>query len=150
MIFGCDSSPRSPKVSLCVCVCHTCYNCTKALNFKVFRLKDLWRTSEGLLKDFRTLDFMVYKIFTNRSPQVFETCSVFWGFYQDCFNIWLFCVLSPNKKMLVWWNETSISCCCRMRKIKFWQPMFGWIWWVENIDNSCRYLWIGKIIFKRQ
>ena len=43
---------------VCVSVCHTCYNCTKALNFKVFRLKD----------------FMVYKILTSRSPQVFETC----------------------------------------------------------------------------
>ena len=48
--FGCDSSSRSPNVS--VFVCHTCYNCTKAINFKVFRLKDILRTSEGLLKDF--------------------------------------------------------------------------------------------------
>ena len=56
-LVGCDSSPRSPNVS--VFVCHTCYNCTKALNFKVFRLKDFLRTSEGL---------------TSRSPQVFETC----------------------------------------------------------------------------
>ena len=23
-----------------VCVCHTCSNCTKALNFNIFRLKD--------------------------------------------------------------------------------------------------------------
>ena len=27
-LFGCDSSPRSPNVS--VSVCYTCYNCTKA------------------------------------------------------------------------------------------------------------------------
>ena len=32
-----------------VSVCHTCYNCTKALNFRVFRLKDFWRTFEGLI-----------------------------------------------------------------------------------------------------
>ena len=28
IFFGCDSSPRSPNV--CLFVCHTCYNCTKA------------------------------------------------------------------------------------------------------------------------
>ena len=67
-VFGCDSSPRSPNVS--VSVCHTCYNCTKALNFKVFRLKDFWRTSKGLPKDFQR----TYKGFTSRSPQVFKTC----------------------------------------------------------------------------
>ena len=51
VFFGCDSSPRSPNVSLSVCVYHTCYNCTKALNIKVFRLKDFQRTSKGLSKD---------------------------------------------------------------------------------------------------
>ena len=40
------------QMLVCVFVCHTCYNCTKALNFKVFRLKDFCRTSSGLLKDF--------------------------------------------------------------------------------------------------
>ena len=52
VVFGCDSSPRSPNVSMCVCVSvgHTLYNCTKALNFKVFRLKDFRRTSKGLPK----------------------------------------------------------------------------------------------------
>ena len=40
------------QMSVCVSVCHTCYNCTKALNFKVIRLKDFCRTFEGLLKDF--------------------------------------------------------------------------------------------------
>ena len=29
------------QMLVCVSVRHTCYNCTKALNFKVFRLKDL-------------------------------------------------------------------------------------------------------------
>ena len=45
-------------------------------------VQDFCRTSEGLLKDSkgllkdfqRTLDFIVYKIFTSRSPQVVETC----------------------------------------------------------------------------
>ena len=36
-----------------VFVCHTCYNCTKALNFKVFRLKEFHRTSSGPLQDFQ-------------------------------------------------------------------------------------------------
>ena len=40
------------RVSVCLSMCPTCYNCTKALNFKVFRLKDFCRTSEGLLRDF--------------------------------------------------------------------------------------------------
>ena len=65
------------SVCLCVCMCvrHTCYSCTGLL--KDFRRtpKDFWRTSEGLQ---RTLDFIAYKIFTSRSPQVFETC--FLGF----------------------------------------------------------------------
>ena len=48
-VFGCDSSPRSPNVSLCVCV-------TLATTV-------LTRTYKELLKDFwRTLYFMVYKI----------------------------------------------------------------------------------------
>ena len=35
----------------------------------------LLKDSKGLLKDFqRTLDFIVYKILTSRSPQVVETC----------------------------------------------------------------------------
>ena len=37
LVFGCDSL-RSPNVS--VFVCQSFYNCTKALSFKVFRLKD--------------------------------------------------------------------------------------------------------------
>ena len=37
-VFGCDSSPRSPNVSVFVCLCVTlAYNCTKALNSNVFR-----------------------------------------------------------------------------------------------------------------
>ena len=49
-------SLKSLNVSLFVrlSVCHTCYNCSKALNFKVFRLKDFCRTSAGLLKDSQT------------------------------------------------------------------------------------------------
>ena len=55
--FSCDSSPRSPNICQLVCVCHTCYNCTKALNFIVRRtsvglLQDFCRTSVGLLQDF--------------------------------------------------------------------------------------------------
>ena len=77
------------QMLVCVSVRHTCYNCTKALNFKVFRLKDFYRTSKGLLKDFwrtsegllenfwRTseglLDFRLQNLLS-RSPQVFETC----------------------------------------------------------------------------
>ena len=66
MIFGCDSTPRSSNVSVFVCVCvhHTCYNCT------------------GLLKDFqRTLDFMVYKIyqFTSRSSRLVLLYDIFYS-----------------------------------------------------------------------
>ena len=42
-IFGCNSSPRSPNVSLSVCLSVTLATvlyCIKAINFKVFRLKD--------------------------------------------------------------------------------------------------------------
>ena len=64
-IFGCDSSPRSPNVSVSVCVCVTL--ATTVLDF--------CRTSAGFLQDFcRTLDFIVCKIFTSRSPQDLETC----------------------------------------------------------------------------
>ena len=40
------------QMLVCLCVCHTCYKGTKALNFQFFRLKDFDRTSGGLLKDF--------------------------------------------------------------------------------------------------
>ena len=54
-IFGCDSSPRSSNVSLLVCV-SVCLS----------HLLQLYWTSEGLPKDFwRTLVFMVYKVYTN-------------------------------------------------------------------------------------
>ena len=58
-IFGCDSSPRSPNASPCVClpVRHTCYNCT------------------GLLKDFqRTLwstKFTSLQVAAPRSSRLF-------------------------------------------------------------------------------
>ena len=56
-LFGCDSSPRSPNVSMSVC--YTCYNCTKVL---------LW--TSGLLKDFgiKTSNFIVYKIYKSQLP----------------------------------------------------------------------------------
>ena len=79
-VFGCDSSPRSPNVILCVCLSVTLATTVlklKTLKFLVLKdfwmtseghLKDFWRTSEWLLKDFwRTLDFMVYK-FTKSQP----------------------------------------------------------------------------------
>ena len=48
-IFGCDSSPRSPNVSMSVCLCVTL--ATTVL--KIWTLKFLdWRNSEGLLKEF--------------------------------------------------------------------------------------------------
>ena len=47
IIFGCDSSPRSPNVSLCVCV-SVCLSVTLVTTV----LQDFCRTSTGLLKDF--------------------------------------------------------------------------------------------------
>ena len=71
-----DSSPRSPNVSVCVCLSVTL--ATTVQDFwrtSTGLLRDFWRTSEGLLQDFwRTLDFIIYKIFTSRRPQVFKTC----------------------------------------------------------------------------
>ena len=55
-IFGCDTA-LEVHMSVCMYVCHTYYDCTKALNFKVFWLKDFCRTFAGLLKDFcRTIE----------------------------------------------------------------------------------------------
>ena len=53
-IFGCDSSPRSPNVRLCVrlSVRHTCYSCCNFSRTSAGLLQDFCRTFEGLLKNF--------------------------------------------------------------------------------------------------
>ena len=63
-----------------VLVCHTCYNCTKALNFQVFRLKDFCRTSEGLLKDFCRISAGLRQDFWRTSERLLKD---FW-WILDC------------------------------------------------------------------
>ena len=44
-LFLAGTAALEVQMLVCVCVHHTCYNCTGLL-------KDLLRTSEGILKDF--------------------------------------------------------------------------------------------------
>ena len=43
--FLAETAALEVQMSVCMSVCHTCYNWTKALNFKVLKLKDFCRTS---------------------------------------------------------------------------------------------------------
>ena len=72
-LFLAATAALEVQMLVCLCVCHTCYKGTKALNFQFFRLKDFDRTSGGLLKDFGFYglqNLLVYK----SQPQVFKTC----------------------------------------------------------------------------
>ena len=58
LIFGCDSSPRSPNVLLCVTLATTVLQLTTAV----------YRSYKGLLKDFqRTLNFGLQNLLVNKS-----------------------------------------------------------------------------------
>ena len=78
-LFLAATAALEVQMLVCVCVHLSVTLATAVQDFcRTFAgvLKYLQRTSKGLPKDFqRTLDFIVYKIFTSRSPQVFETCS---------------------------------------------------------------------------
>ena len=100
-LFLAATAALEVQMSVCLCVCHTCYNSTGLLQdfcrtstgllkdlldfwLSDFRLLDFWlstfglsdfRTFEGFLKNFwRTFDFRLQNLLS-RSPQVFETCS---------------------------------------------------------------------------
>ena len=101
-----------------VCACHTCYNWTKTLNFKVFRLKDFWRT----------LNFMVYKIFASRCPQVFETCYILLHLivelHSACLHLWGF--TSSNYDIVEW-------------SLTVWR-----LWWTRlvSVTGFCSIFWV--------
>ena len=115
-VFLAATAALEVQMSVCLCVRHTFYSCTTFWRTSAGLLKDFCRTSEGPLqelriskglpKDFqRTLDFIVYKIFTSRSPHVFETCLLvacqmhLWG--QS--NFWFHQVLSIYLVVAVFW-----------------------------------------------
>ena len=91
---------------MCVFVCHTCYKCTKALNFKVFRLKDFQRTSKGLPKDLQVAAPMSSKlVLVSLRP------SVFGHQFENGKLLYLSCVI------LDWKNIQNLSGSCNFTVI---------------------------------